>query len=120
MLWSYNPNIDFDINLDLSFASNQTFNIFYLQILYILFSAFNLPYIDLDITSYTSTLAFSGEKVLYVLQSQGQPVCLIANLQKKITYRSVLFPSNGSRAKNVLQKKTTKGVTSKVIREITG
>ena len=33
---------------------------------------------NLDITSYTSTLALSKEEVLRVLQSQGQAACLMA------------------------------------------
>ena len=46
---------------------------------------------DLDITSHTSALAFSGAEVLCVLRSQGQVACLIAGLREKITYRSAPF-----------------------------
>ena len=85
--WSRVSNIDYD----LSFASNQTSNIFYPKILYALLLAFDLPCTDSDITSYTFTLVLFGEEVLHVLQSQGQAACLMANLQEKITYRSALF-----------------------------
>ena len=61
--WSRDPNID----LDSSFASNQTSNIFHPKILHALLSASNLPRTDLDITSHTPALALSGEKVLCVL-----------------------------------------------------
>ena len=47
--------------------------------------------IDLDITFYISTLALSGEKVLSVLQSQGQAVCLMTGLREKTTYRLAPF-----------------------------
>ena len=84
--WSRNPNIDFD----LSFPSNQTSNNFHL-ILHALLSAFNLLCTDLDIISYTSALALSKAKVLHVLRSQGQAVCLMAGLREKTTYKLVPF-----------------------------
>ena len=86
-----NLNIDSNIDLDLSFAFNQTFNIFYPKILYASFLAFNLPYTNLNITFYILTLAFFGKKALYVLGSQGQAACLIANLQKKTIDRLAPF-----------------------------
>ena len=64
MLWSYNFNIDPNINLDSSFASNQTSNIFHPKILYASFSAFGLPCTDVDITFYILTLTFFRKKVL--------------------------------------------------------
>ena len=97
--------------LILSFTSNQILNIFYSKILYALFSAFdlfcyyykhliiviliyfynnlNIIYfcIDLNTTSYILALALFRAKILYIFQSH----CLIAGLQKKTTYRSVLF-----------------------------
>ena len=41
----------------------------------------------------------------------------MAGLQEKTTYRSALFLSSGGRVRDVLQRKATEGVTSKVIRE---
>ena len=82
---------DFDIDLNLSFASNRTSDIFHPKILHVLLSAFDHPRTDLDITSHTSALAFSRGKVLYVLRSRGQAACLMTGLQKKTTYRSVPF-----------------------------
>ena len=70
MLQLRNFNINPNINLDLSFASNQTSNIFYSKILHASFSTFDLPCINLNITSYTLALALSREKVLHVLESQ--------------------------------------------------
>ena len=61
------PTLILILILTSSFAFNQTSNIFYLKILYALFSAFDFLYINLDITSYISVLALSGKKVLYVL-----------------------------------------------------
>ena len=43
----------------------------------------------------------------------------MAGLQEKTTYRLALFPSVRSKAIDMLQKKTIKEATSKVIREIT-
>ena len=63
--WSRNRNID----LDLSFAFNQTSNIFYFKILYASFSVSGFSYINLDIPSHTSALAFSRVEVLQILQS---------------------------------------------------
>ena len=71
MLLLRNPNINFNINLDSSFASNQTFNIFNLKIFYALFLTSNLLYINLNITSYISALALSRKEVLRVLRNQG-------------------------------------------------
>ena len=85
--WSCDPNI----NLDLSFAFNQTSDIFHLKILYASLSASDLLHTDSDITSYTPALALSREEVLRVLQSQGQVACLMAGSQKKATYRSASF-----------------------------
>ena len=62
-----NFDIDTNINLDLSFASNQTSNIFYFKILYALVSAFDFLYINSDIIFYTLALAFFPEKVLRIL-----------------------------------------------------
>ena len=56
--WSGDPDIKS------SFASNRTSNIFHPKILHASFSAFDLPYTDSDITSYTSALALPGKKVL--------------------------------------------------------
>ena len=85
--WSRDPNI----NLDLSFASHQTLDIFYPKILHTSLSTSNLTCTNSDIISHTSALALSGEEVLCVLQSQGQAACLIAGLQEKTTYRSAPF-----------------------------
>ena len=82
---------DYNIDLDLSFTSNRTSDIFYLKILHALLSASDLPCIDLDITSQISTLAFFWEEVLHVLRNQGQAACLIAGLQKKTSYRLAPF-----------------------------
>ena len=84
--WSHDPNID----LDSSFASNQTFNIFH-PILHASLLAFNIPYTDLDITSYILVLALSRVEVLYILQSQTQAAYLITGLQEKTTYRPAPF-----------------------------
>ena len=62
-------------------------------------------YTDLDTISYISALVFSGKKLVHVYQSWGQTACLMAALQKKITYRSALFPFDGGGAKDALQKK---------------
>ena len=59
--WSCNSNIKS------SFVSNQTSNIFHPKILHILFSAFNFPCTNLNITFHTSALAFSREEILHVL-----------------------------------------------------
>ena len=91
MLQSRDFDIDLNINLNLSFAFNQISNIFYPKILYALYSAYNLLYIDLDITFYTSTLVLLEKEILFVLQSQGQAACLIADSQEKTTYRSAPF-----------------------------
>ena len=77
-----------DPNIESSFASNQTFNIFYPKILHASFSTSDLPCTDLDITSHISALALSGVEVLRVLRSQ-------ADLQEKTTYRSAPFGSGG-------------------------
>ena len=71
--WSHDPDIE------LSFASNQTSNIFNPKILHASFSASDfsrhrashrclgqLPRTDLNKTSYTSALALSGAEVLYI------------------------------------------------------
>ena len=79
--WSRDPDID----LDLSFAFNQTSDIFYFKILHASLSAFNLPRTDSDITSHTPTLDLSRKEVLRVLRSQGQAACLMAGLQEKTT-----------------------------------
>ena len=86
----YQWSRDFDINLDLFFASNQTSNIFH-PILYILLSALDLPHNNLDITSHILASTLFGAKVLYVLQNQGQAACLMAGLREKTTYRSASF-----------------------------
>ena len=44
----------------------------------------------------------------------------MAGLQKKTTYRSAPFPTGGDRARDALQKKATRGATSKVMRETAG
>ena len=44
-------------------------------------------------------MAFFQEKVLYILQSQGQTAFLIAGLQEKTIYRSSSFKSNSDRAR---------------------
>ena len=75
---------------------------------------------DLDTTSYTSALAFSGAEVLHVLQSQGQIAWLMAGLQKKTTYRSAPFPSSGDGARDALEWKATRRVTSEVVRVTAG
>ena len=103
-----------------SFASNQTSNIFHPKILHALFSAFNLPRTDSDITSYTSALALSGEEVLRILRSRGQAAYLMAGSREKTTYRSAPFPSGGGGARDALQRKATGGATSKVVRETAG
>ena len=110
--WSRDLNID----LDSSFASNQTSNIFYLKILHTLLSASDLLYINSDITSHTSALALSREKVLRVLQSQDQAAYLMAGLQEKTTFKSAPFPSGGDGARDALQRKATGGVMSKMVR----
>ena len=96
--WLRNPNI----NLDLFFVFNQTANIFYLNILYTSVLALDLSYNNLDITSYTLALALFKEKVLQVLQNQGQAACLMAGLQEKTIYRSALFLFSGSGARDAL------------------
>ena len=62
-----NPDIDPNIDLDLSFAFNQTFNIFHSKILHVLDLVFNLLYINLIIIFYISALAFFKKEVLRVL-----------------------------------------------------
>ena len=117
--WSRDPDIES------SFASNQTSNIFNPKILHASFSASDLPRhraphcclgqlprTDSDTTSYTSALALSGAEVLRVFQSR----CLIAGSQEKTTYRSAPFPSGDGGARDALQKKVTRGATSKVVR----
>ena len=126
--WSRNPDIES------SFASNRTSNIFHPKILHASFSASDLPRhraphrchphlprtdsdttyscTDSDTTSYTSALALSGAEVLRVFQSH----CLIAGLREKTTYRSAPFPSGGGRARDALQRKATGGATSEVVR----
>ena len=101
--WSYNPDIE------LSFAFNRTFNIFYPKILHALSSVSNLSSIDSNITSHTSALALFKTEVLYVLRSQ-------AGFQEKTTYRSALFSSGGGKAKDALQTKATGKATSKVVK----
>ena len=112
--WSRDPDIES------FFASKQTFNIFYPKILYVSFSAFNLPGTNLDIISHTSALAFFGKKVLRFLQSQGQAACLMAGLQKKTTYRSMPYPSSGGGARDALQRKATVRAISEIVRETAG
>ena len=75
---------------------------------------------NLDTTYHMSTLFFFEKKVLHVLQSQGQPACLIVGLREKTTYRSTLFLSGRNRARDALQKKATKEATSKVVKETAG
>ena len=66
---------------------------------------------DLNITSYTSALAFSKAEILRVLQSQ-------ADLQEKTTYRSAPFWIRWWWSEGVLHAlwKTTRGATSEVVR----
>ena len=122
-----------DSDIESSFASNQTSNIFNPKILHASFSASDLPRhrashyclsqlpcTDSDTTSYTSALVLSGKKVLRVLQSQGQAVCLMAGSQEKTTYRSAPFPTGGGGARDALQRKAIGGATSKVVRETAG
>ena len=116
--WSRDPDIES------SFASNQTSNIFHFKILHASFFSFRpplpplratrcrYPRTDLDTTSYISALALSGAEVLCVFQSR----CLIAGSQKKTTYRSAPFPSGGGGARDALQRKATRGATSEVVR----
>ena len=85
--WSCDSNID----LNSSFAFNQTSDIFHPKILYALLSASNLPYINSDIISFTPVLALFKEKVLCILWSQGQVTCLIPSLEEKTIYKSTLF-----------------------------
>ena len=70
-------------------------------------------YMNLDTTFYALALVFFRAKILHVLQSQ-------VGLQKKTTYRLMLFLSNSNKARDILQIKATKKVTSKVVREMTG
>ena len=105
MLRSYDADIDFDINLESSFASNRTSNIFHPKILYTLFLVFDLFCTNSDIIFYILALAISREEILYVLQSQGQIACLIVDLREKTIYKSALFLFGGNRAKDILQKK---------------
>ena len=85
--WSRDPDID----LDSSFASNRTSDIFHPKILHASLSASDLPRTDLDITSHTPALALSGGEVLRVLRSRGQAACLMAGSREKTTYRSAPF-----------------------------
>ena len=114
-----------DSNIESSFASNQTSNIFTPKILHASFSASDLPChwaphcrlgqlpcTDSDTTSHTSALALSRAEVLRVFQSR----CLIAGSREKTTYRSAPFPSGGGGARDALQKKATGGATSEVVR----
>ena len=80
--WSRDPDID----LDSSFASNQTSDIFHPKILHASLSASDLSRTDLDITSYTLALALFGEEVLHVLRSRGQAACLMTGSREKTTY----------------------------------
>ena len=112
--WSRDPDIES------SFASNRTSNIFHPKILHASFSASDLPRTDSDTTSHTSALALSGAEVLRVLRSRGQAACLMAGLQEKTTYRSAPFPSGSGGARDALQWKAIGGVTSKVVREMAG
>ena len=127
-----------DFDIESSFASNQTSNIFYPKILHASFSASDLPChraphrchphlprtdsdttysrTDSDITSHTSALALSGAEVLRVLRSRGQAACLMAGSREKTTYRSAPFPSGGGGARDALQRKATGGATSEVVR----
>ena len=102
MLQSRDPNIDCNINFDLSFAFNQTSNIFFSKILHASFSTSNLPCTNSDIIFYTSALALSDNKVLCILWNQGQAACLIATFQEKTTYKSAPFLSGSGRARDAL------------------
>ena len=117
--WSRDPDIES------SFASNRTSNIFNPKILHASFSASDLPRhqashrclgqlprTDLDTTSYTLALALSRAEILHVFQSR----CLIAGSQEKTTYRSAPFPASGGGARDALQRKATGGATSGVVR----
>ena len=137
---------NFDIDFNSFFTFNQIFNIFYLFILkfYILYFQFLTSLATIISTSLLPSLFFFyyfeynlflyqlkynflyictkfifEKKVLYILLSQGQATYLMSGLQEKTTYRLVLFPSNSSRTKDILQKKTTKRTISKVVRETT-
>ena len=44
----------------------------------------------------------------------------MAGLREKTTYRSTLFPSDSSEARDALQKKATGGAASKLVRETAG
>ena len=70
MSQSRDSDIDPNIYLDLFFASNQTFNIFYPKILHASFLASYLLCTDLNIIFYILVLAFSSKKILHALQSQ--------------------------------------------------
>ena len=109
-----------NLNIESSFAFNQTSNIFHPKILYALSSVSDLSHTNLDTTFYTSDLGFSEAEVLCVLRSQGQASCLMAGLQEKTTYKSAPFPSGGGRARNILQWKAIEGAMSEVVREMAG
>ena len=117
--WSRDPDIES------SFASNQTSNLFNPKILHASFSTSDLPrhraphrclgqfpHTDSNTTFHISALAFFGAEVLRVFQSH----CLIAGSREKTTYRSAPFPSGGGGARDALQRKATGGATSKVVR----
>ena len=108
---------DLNINLNSSFTSNQTSNIFHL-ILHTSLSASNLPCINSDITSHTLAPALFEAKVLHVLQSRGQTACLMAGLWEKTTYRSAPFWIRWWWSKGVSHAlwKATRGATSEVVR----
>ena len=132
--WSRDPDIES------SFASNRTSNIFHPKILHASFSASDLPRhraphrchphlprtdsdttysrTDSDTTSHTSALALSGAKVLRVLRSQGQAACLMAGLREKTTYRSAPSWIRWWWSEGVPHAlwKATGGATSKVVR----
>ena len=111
--WSRNPVID----LNSSFTSNWTSNIFY-PILHASLLASDLPRTDSDITPYTSALVLFGAEVLRVLRSRGQAACLMAGSREKTTYKSAPFWFRWWWSEGVLHAlwKATGGATSEVVR----
>ena len=102
-----------DLDIESSFASNRTSNIFHPKILHTSFSTFDLPYIDLDITSYTSTLALPGKEVLRIAY-KPLPIKQNAWAQAYKDYLQInAFPDlvvvKQEGSPHALQKKATRG-----------
>ena len=132
--WLRDPDIDPNIDLDSSFAFNQTSNIFYPKILHASMSDFDLPchqaprrrhpHLSCIKLGYQLALALSKVEVLHVAY-EPLPIKQNAWAQAYKDYLQInAFPDlvvvEREGNPHALQRKATGGATSEVVRETAG